>query len=63
MSRILLVFLSNIHAKVGFGDVELLGLPAGIFCALGVDCASVVLTGVFFTLFCVTVSDIEGTLH
>ena len=63
MLHILLVFLDNIYAKVGFGDVELLGLLAGIFWTLGVDCAYVVLTRVFFTLFCVTVPNIRGTLH
>jgi len=36
---------------------------AGIFCALGVDCTSVVLTRVFCTLFCVTVLDIKGIVH
>ena len=58
MSRILLVFLGNILANVGSGDVELLELSVGVFCVLGVDCAPVVLTGVLFVLIYVSVQDI-----
>jgi predicted Kef-type K+ transport protein len=63
MSRRLLVFLGNRIAKVGSGDVELLKLFADVCYALGVDCAHVVLTGVFCDVICVTVLGIEGTVH
>jgi hypothetical protein len=56
MPHIFLVFLGNIFAKFGSRDVELLGLLADVCCALGVDYAPVVLTGVFFTVICVIVS-------
>jgi hypothetical protein len=56
MSRIFLVFLGNIFAKFGSVDVELRGLLADVCCALGVDYAPVVLTGVFFTVISVVVS-------
>ena len=56
MSRIFLVFLGNIFAKFGSGDVELHALLADVCCALGVDYAPVVLTAVFFTVISVVVS-------
>ena len=55
MSCIFLVFLGNIFAKFGSGDVELHGLLADVCCALGVAYAPVVLTGVFFTVISVVV--------
>jgi len=55
MSHIFLVFLGNIFAKFGYGDVELLGLLVDVCCALGVNCAPAILIGVFFTVICVIV--------
>ena len=63
MLRIFVVFLGNRLAKVGSGDVELLGLLTGVCCALGVDYALVVLTRVLCTVICVTVSGVEWIMH
>jgi hypothetical protein len=60
MSRRLLVFLGNRLAKVGSGDVELLGLLVDVCCALSVDCAPVVLTGVLCIVICVAVPGVKG---
>ena len=61
MLHIILLFLGNKIANVGFGDVELLGLLVGVCCALGVDCTPVGLTGVVCVALYVTV--VEGTAH
>ena len=63
MSHRLLVFLGNKLAKVGYGDVELLKLFVDVCCALGVDYALVVLTGVFCALICIAMLDREGTVR
>jgi hypothetical protein len=63
MSRRVLVFLGKKLANVGSGDVELLGLLAGICCALGVDYAPVILTGVLCDMICIRVPGVEGTTH
>jgi len=63
MSHRLLVFHGNILAKVGSGDVELLGLLAGVCCALGVHCTPIILTGVLCVVICVAVPDVDGTMH
>jgi hypothetical protein len=63
MLHIILVFIGNILAKFGSGDVELLGLIVGVCCALGVDCGAVVFTGVLCIVICVTVLGVEGTVH
>ena len=60
MSHRLLVFLGNKLAKVGSGDVELLGLLVGVCCALVVDYTPVVLTRLFCMIICVAVPYVEG---
>jgi hypothetical protein len=63
MSLRLLVFLGNILSKFGSGDVELLGLLADVYCALGVDYAPDVLIGLFCVVICSIVIGVEGTVH
>ena len=63
MSRILLVFLGNKLANIGFGDVELLGLLARVCCTVGVDCTSVDITRVVFVGIFVVVPEIEENVH
>jgi hypothetical protein len=63
MSHRLLVFLGNRLAKVGSGDVELLGMLVDDCCALGVDYAPAILTRVLCVVICVAVLDIEGTAY
>ena len=59
----LLVFLGNRLAKVGSGDVELLGLLVGICYNLGVDCTPTVLTVVFCMVICVVMPGVDGPAH
>lgn len=61
--RVEFVFLGNKLCKVGSGDIELLGLFADVCCTLGVDCALVVLTGLFCAMICIAMPDIEGAAH
>ena len=63
MLCIFLVFLGNIFAKFGSGDVELLKLLVGVCCVLGVDCAPVVLSGVLCVVICIVVLGEEGNSH
>jgi hypothetical protein len=63
MSHRLLVLLGNKLVKVASGDVELLELLADVCCTLSVDYTLVVLTGVFFSMICVVVPGVKGTVH
>jgi hypothetical protein len=63
MSCIHQVFLGNKLANVGSGDVELLGLLAGVCFTLGVDYAPDDLTGVVCVVLCVIILGVEVTMH
>jgi len=63
MSHKLVVVLGNKLSNVGSGDVELLGLLAGVFYALGVDCAPDDLTRVVCAGICIAVPVVEVTVH
>jgi len=61
MSHILLIFLGNKLANVGSRDVEVFRPLVGVCCALGVDFALAILTGVFCAVICIVVVGVDGT--